>query len=97
MNSSEWSGFNMCVGNLTTLEFENSTEVNFTPADMLWIENHRVDKYKNETDKLHIYAVGLSIVVGEDISQELIERLKKYNFKRHFTVSTITNVQKSTD
>jgi hypothetical protein len=76
-------------GNLSTLMFENKVQVDLTPEDMQWIEAHRVDKADFKDDNgLHIFDLPLGIVAGANIGEELLGRLKAYNFKRHFYVET---------
>jgi hypothetical protein len=70
-------------GNLSTLMFENKVQVDLTPEDMQWIEAHRVDKADFKDDNgLHIFDLPLGIVAGANIGEELLGRLKAYNFKR---------------
>lgn len=76
-------------GNLTTLAFEDKIQIDLTPEDMQWIEEHRIDKADfEEDDKLHIFNLPLGILAGSDIGEELVARLKKYEFKHSFYVET---------
>lgn len=76
-------------GNLSALTFEDRVRVDFEPEDMFWIENHRLDKADFKDDNaLHIFELPLGIVAGANIGEELVERFKKYSFKKHFYVET---------
>lgn len=75
-------------GNLTVEQFEKRTEVRFTDEDRAYLEEHRQDSAQVVFgDKFHIFSEPLGIEAGADIVDELIEVLKKYDFKKRFTVS----------
>lgn len=76
-------------GNLSVLGFEDKTRVEMSKEDRLWITNHIVDKADFRDDNgLHIFDLPLGIVAGANIGEELVERLQKYPFKKHFYVET---------
>lgn len=76
-------------GNLTIEEFEKRTEVKFSDEDRKWLEEHRIDNAQGkENNRFHIFDMPLGIIAGFDIGDELVKRLKQYEFKKSFSVET---------
>ena len=74
-------------GNLTTAQFENKTQVIFSDEDRIWLEDHRTDTASYEgNDKFHIFNMPFTIYAGFDVYEELVKRLRKYDFEIQFTV-----------
>jgi hypothetical protein len=76
-------------GNLSVLAFEKKTGVEFSDEDFIWMNERLTDVADFRDDnKFHIFELPLGISAGHNIGEELVERLKKYNFQKHFYVET---------
>lgn len=72
-------------GNLSALQFEDRIGQKLDIEDKNWIEEHRQANCQHiAKDKLHIFDLPFSIIVGSEISDKLVEILKKYNSKEPF-------------
>lgn len=77
-------------GNLSVVDFEAKTKVQFSELDKKWLEKRRIDKADFQDDDLfHIFDLPLGIVAGANVGPLLVERLKKYEgYQRHFYIET---------
>lgn len=74
-------------GNLSVEQFAKKTEVEFSEEDKKWLEENRTDSANYEGhDKFHIFDMPLGIYSGFDVYEELVKRLRKYDFKKQFSV-----------
>lgn len=74
-------------GNLTVAQFEEKTEVKLSKKDIKWLEERRIDKAEFKDDnKFHIFDKPFTIVAGHDVFDELVTRLRQYNFEAPFAV-----------
>lgn len=73
------------LGNLTIEQLESRCGCKFEKEDFEWLKKHRQeDATIKQKDKFHIFDMPLMIQTGEDISDELIKILSKYNDKKPF-------------
>lgn len=76
---------NIRLGNLTTFQLEERIGHILEEQDRYWINDHIQQNAQHiEKDKLHIFDIPFSIIVGSEISDELVKILKKYNNKKPF-------------
>lgn len=76
------------LGNLTIEQLESRCACKFENKDFEWLEKHRQNNATvKEKNKFHIFDIPFMIQTGEDISDELIKILSKYNDKKPFAES----------
>lgn len=73
------------LGNLTINQLEYRCGCKFEKEDYEWLKEHRQDNADIKVkDKFHIFDMPFMIQAGEDISNDLINLLTKYNDKKTF-------------
>lgn len=80
-------------GNLSVSRLEERIGVTFSDEDRKYLEDHRTDTAAfTEEDKLHIFDLPFQVMCGEDIGDEVVNMLTRYNdatpFKKHLMVTT---------
>lgn len=76
---------NMRFGNLTISQLEERIGYTLEEQDRCWINEHIQQSAQNiQKDKLHIFDMPFSIIVGSEIQDELVKILVKYNNKKPF-------------
>jgi len=76
---------NIRFGNLTIFQFEDRIGHKLDEEDKNWLKEHRQDNAQHiEKDRFHIFDIPFSIVVGSEISDELVKILIKYNDLKPF-------------
>lgn len=68
------------LGNLTIKEFEKRTGYNFSEEDRKWLEAHKQESatVKFDSGKFHIFDILFMMQASEEISDELLKLLLKY-------------------
>jgi len=68
-------------GNLTVTQFEKKTGVTLTDKDREILENYRMDSANDPLiGRLHIFEMPFQIDCGDDIFEEVLAILKKYDY-----------------
>ena len=72
------------LGNLTIDQLEERCDWTFEKEDYEWLKEHRQDNaQKLEESKFHIFDIPFSIWSSKEITEKLVDILKKYNDKKH--------------
>lgn len=76
---------NIKLGNLTIFQFEERIGHKLSEEDRDWLKEHKQENAQHiKKNKLHIFDIPFCIIVGSEISNDLVEMLKKYDDIKQF-------------
>ena len=71
------------LGNVSIEDLQKRTGWNFSKKDYDFLVKYRQDNAQNiEKDKFHIFDIPFMVLCGEDIKDDVMELLSKYNDKQ---------------
>jgi hypothetical protein len=88
-------GIHVYFGNMSIREWQKEMGIELNHKDFEWLEEHRQESAQSiAKDMFHIFNEPLQIHVGNEIADELVARLLKYDYSNANRSCVVVEVKK---